>query len=118
MRPQPRRGLPFDSLALAQGRPLRRGDARSGQAQRNDARTRFATKQVCVFWLPTSSMVMSVVGQNAAKSKMKRPPGGSSDCVAGFTTRPPRLIETPVIVFFDPFTGVMPSVIRVFWASP
>ena len=67
--------------------------------------------------LPASSRVMSLVGANAAKSKMNRPPGASSDCVAGLMTRPPRAIDTAVIVFFDPFAAVMPTVILVFCAS-
>jgi len=44
-------------------------------------------------------MVMSLVGAKAEKSKMKRPPLASTDCVAGFTTRSPRLIATAVIGF-------------------
>jgi hypothetical protein len=58
------------------------------------------------------------VGANAGKSKMNFPPPASNDCVAGFTTRSPRLMATAVIGFREPATGVMPSVIRVRCASP
>ena len=56
---------------------------------------------------------MSSVGAKAEKSKMKRPPPASSDCVAGFTTRSPRLMVTAAIGFFALAMGVMPTVIRV-----
>jgi hypothetical protein len=63
-------------------------------------------------------MVRSLVGANAVKSKMKRPPASSSDWVAGLTTFPSRLMVSAVIAFFDPLTGVMPSVMRVRCAAP
>src|ERR1041384_3475147 len=70
------------------------------------------TEHVRVLDFPTSSIVISLVGAKTMGSKMKRPPASSTVCVAGLITLPSRLMFSALIGFFDPLTGVMPSVTR------
>ena len=70
----------------------------------------FETEHDTVRVLPTSSIVMSDVGANAGKSKVKLPPGASSARDSGATVFRPRFTTTEVMTFFDPDTGVTPMV--------